>query len=137
LKLNLLPKTEIAPDWRKALILSWKSFRESVGRPCDLGWGVLKNRISQMRKVVDEDTGEIFIEEIGPERWERQLEGFRRDEYAKKAEYPFGLFQTQFGSYNPPMKPKKLEQPKAQLYWCEVCKKNHVVGGEDEKKCVG
>lgn len=91
-------------DWRIPFVEAWKNFRKSVGRPCAMNWGALMNRVYHMTKTVDEMTGEILIEELDIEEWNRQLEGFRVNEYAKNANYPFDLFQSQYGQYVPPKK---------------------------------
>lgn len=110
--LKLVPN-EKPKDWRQPLVVAWKDFRNSVNRPCDINWGTLKNRIWNMAQQTDEMTGELYIEPISEEVWARQLEGFKANEYARQRDYPFGLFQKQFGTYTLP------PQPKAKL--CNFC----------------
>lgn len=105
--LKLVENTSAKPrDWRDALVIEWKSFRESVNRPCDMTWGTLKNRIWHMAKQTDEMTGELYVEPISEQVWSRQIEGFRKNEYARQRDYPFSLFQKQFGQYVLPPEPK-------------------------------
>jgi hypothetical protein len=108
-------------DWRDPLVIAWKEFRKQVNRPCDMTWGVLKNRIWNIAKCTDEMTGEILVEPIAEEIWKRQLEGFKINDYARERGYPFGLFQKQFGTYSLPRRIKK---------YCAKCFSEHYA---DEK----
>lgn len=130
-------------DPRRELIASYVKECTKTNGFCNEDWAVMMRGMHNRFNSVDPATGEILIQYPDLENWESELEGYFSDEWRRKnigryslltfirkstEERPYG-----YGTWARP-RPKKAA-PKPLAYWCEECKRNHIVGSEDERQC--
>jgi len=99
------------PDPRRHLIQLYRDyFKSKRGFDCETPFGAMMNMMYHKFEVVDQKTGEIFIEEYPKEEnWLREIEGFFEDAFAFKTNYSFIFFLKAYGKFGLPPKRNVLQ----------------------------
>jgi hypothetical protein len=127
-------QTEKKPDERPILIdLFNKKFMGETGEKNPFPFPNCMKAMGYF-KYVDEETGEEFKEYPDSDTWQKELDGFFRDEFARdNRKFHFTYFIKQFGSFA--KRSRVVVKREAVSPWdtCEHCGTDYLRGGKCPK----
>lgn len=133
--LKLVPKK--APDPRPVLIdLFNKKFHQETGEDNPFPFANCMRAMQHFR-YVDEETGEDFKTYPNEETWNKELDGFFQDDFARdNRSFHFTYFIKQFGSFAKRSRVKrKAAGSMVELETCDICLTDYPKGTKCPKGC--
>lgn len=142
--LRLVPPEPKKKHWKlERADAIYRIFEEAKGVKLKVPYGMVMGMLTKISECVpseknnyngwgwvDEETGEVNFEIPAIEDFEAQYRGFLNNEYAKKTNYPLGLFFKQYGTFETvqekvPLKTKPNVKQTRVMFYCSDCKRNH------------
>ena len=121
----------------------YRIFEEVTGSRMKVPYGVVMGMLTKISECIptednkwtgwgylNEETGAIEFDIPPMDEFESQYRSFFTNEFAKKANYPLGLFFKQYGTFEQvkekiPLKVKPQVKQTRVMFYCSDCKKNH------------
>lgn len=95
-------ETEKIPDPRPDLVDYFRKKYEAItGKPEPIKFGGCMVMMYRRFVIPDEASREIYIEYPELPEWQKEVDGFFKDEFAKKVKYHFSYLCKQYGRFAP------------------------------------